>query len=199
MSIDKRRCAMLLAAGVLLPLPVLTGCSSGDDDGPPPPAARDIAPAARARTAARRHAALGDRRPADDPQRLPDRRRHRHRADRRGGAARALHPRRPRPPAAQRRLPGVRQGRPREPKQVVVYKLNPKAVWSDGRALGAEDFAAQWKALRGTENAYWTARNAGYDRIEKIEPATRTTRSRSPSPSRTPTGGRCSRRCTRRA
>ena len=47
MSIDKRRCAMLLAAGVLLPLPVLTGCSSGDDDGPPSPAARDIAPASR--------------------------------------------------------------------------------------------------------------------------------------------------------
>ncbi|MBO8187497.1 ABC transporter family substrate-binding protein [Streptomyces sp. DW4-2] len=55
-----------------------------------------------------------------------------------------------------------------EPRQTVVYKLNPKARWSDGRRLGAADFRAQWKALRGKNNAYWTARNAGYDRIHKI-------------------------------
>ncbi|CAM5244526.1 hypothetical protein SHIRM173S_02933 [Streptomyces hirsutus] len=30
-------------------------------------------------------------------------------------------------------------------------------------------FAAQWRALSGKDSAYWTARNAGYDRIEKIE------------------------------
>ncbi|WCN03060.1 ABC transporter family substrate-binding protein [Streptomyces sp. M92] len=56
-----------------------------------------------------------------------------------------------------------------EPKQVVVYKLNQQAVWSDGREIGAADFAAQWRALSGKDTAYWTARNAGYDRIEKIE------------------------------
>ncbi|MFF4251558.1 ABC transporter family substrate-binding protein [Streptomyces sp. NPDC001663] len=56
-----------------------------------------------------------------------------------------------------------------EPKQVVVYKLNQQAVWSDGREIGAADFAAQWRALSGKETAYWTARNAGYDRIAKIE------------------------------
>ncbi|MFG2682312.1 ABC transporter family substrate-binding protein [Streptomyces sp. NPDC048392] len=56
-----------------------------------------------------------------------------------------------------------------EPKQVVVYKLNQRAVWSDGREIGAADFAAQWRALSGKDSAYWTARNAGYDRIEKIE------------------------------
>ncbi|MGP3972960.1 ABC transporter family substrate-binding protein [Streptomyces sp. 8N114] len=55
-----------------------------------------------------------------------------------------------------------------EPRQTVVYKLNPKARWSDGRRLGAADFRAQWKALRGKNNAYWTARNAGYDRIRKV-------------------------------
>ncbi|WP_432107149.1 ABC transporter family substrate-binding protein [Streptomyces sp. AA1529] len=55
-----------------------------------------------------------------------------------------------------------------DPRQTVVYKLNPKARWSDGRRLGAADFRAQWKALRGKNNAYWTARNAGYDRIRKI-------------------------------
>ncbi|MGW1253999.1 ABC transporter family substrate-binding protein [Streptomyces sp. NPDC002513] len=56
-----------------------------------------------------------------------------------------------------------------EPKQVVVYRLNQQAVWSDGREIGADDFAAQWRALSGKDKAYWTARNAGYDRIQKIE------------------------------
>ncbi|MGQ4329832.1 ABC transporter family substrate-binding protein [Streptomyces hayashii] len=56
-----------------------------------------------------------------------------------------------------------------QPKQVVLYKLNQQAVWSDGREIGAADFAAQWRALSGKDSAYWTARNAGYDRIEKIE------------------------------
>ncbi|GGU81576.1 lipoprotein [Streptomyces filipinensis] len=56
-----------------------------------------------------------------------------------------------------------------EPRQVVLYKLNQQAVWSDGREIGAADFAAQWRALSGRNSAYWTARNAGYDRIEKIE------------------------------
>ncbi|MGV9242981.1 ABC transporter family substrate-binding protein [Streptomyces sp. NPDC003710] len=56
-----------------------------------------------------------------------------------------------------------------EPKQVVVYRLNQQAVWSDGREIGADDFAAQWHALSGKDNAYWTARNAGYDRIAKVE------------------------------
>ncbi|MFD7873125.1 ABC transporter family substrate-binding protein [Streptomyces sp. NPDC059766] len=56
-----------------------------------------------------------------------------------------------------------------EPKQVVLYRLNQQAVWSDGREIGAADFAAQWRALSGKDSAYWTARNAGYDRIEKIE------------------------------
>ncbi|MFE3825124.1 ABC transporter substrate-binding protein [Streptomyces sp. NPDC059092] len=57
----------------------------------------------------------------------------------------------------------------REPKQVVLYKLNQQAVWSDGREIGAPDFVAQWRALRGKDSAFWTARNAGYERIEKIE------------------------------
>ncbi|MFI0539954.1 ABC transporter family substrate-binding protein [Streptomyces sp. WSLK1-3] len=56
-----------------------------------------------------------------------------------------------------------------EPKQVVLYKLNQQAVWSDGREIGAADFAAQWRALSGKDSSYWTARNAGYERIEKIE------------------------------
>ncbi|MFE3639603.1 ABC transporter family substrate-binding protein [Streptomyces sp. NPDC059169] len=57
----------------------------------------------------------------------------------------------------------------REPRQVVLYKLNQQAVWNNGREIGAPDFVAQWRALSGQDSAYWTARNAGYDRIEKIE------------------------------
>ncbi|MFH9469798.1 ABC transporter substrate-binding protein [Streptomyces clavifer] len=56
-----------------------------------------------------------------------------------------------------------------EPKQTVLYKLNQQAVWSDGREIGAPDFVAQWRALSGKDSAFWTARNAGYERIEKIE------------------------------
>ncbi|MEV6164645.1 ABC transporter family substrate-binding protein [Streptomyces sp. NPDC052052] len=57
----------------------------------------------------------------------------------------------------------------REPRQVVLYRINPRAVWSDGREIGAPDFVAQWRALNGKDSAFWTARNAGYERIEKIE------------------------------
>ncbi|MCL6736465.1 ABC transporter family substrate-binding protein [Streptomyces neyagawaensis] len=57
----------------------------------------------------------------------------------------------------------------REPRQVVLYKLHQEAVWSDGREIGAADFVAQWRALAGKDSAYWTARNAGYERIEKVE------------------------------
>ncbi|MCT2591944.1 ABC transporter family substrate-binding protein [Streptomyces sp. N2-109] len=56
----------------------------------------------------------------------------------------------------------------REPQQTIVYTLNPKARWSDGRAVGAADFAAQWKALSGEDSAYWSARNSGYERIGKV-------------------------------
>ncbi|MEU2669125.1 ABC transporter substrate-binding protein [Streptomyces sp. NPDC007164] len=56
-----------------------------------------------------------------------------------------------------------------EPRQVVLYRLNQQAVWSDGREMGASDFVAQWRALSGNDSAFWTARNAGYERIEKIE------------------------------
>nr|WP_153453455.1 ABC transporter family substrate-binding protein [Streptomyces smaragdinus] len=56
----------------------------------------------------------------------------------------------------------------RTPKQVVVYRLNPKAKWSDGQPIAVEDFRAQWQALNGKDAAYWTARNAGYDKIESV-------------------------------
>jgi peptide/nickel transport system substrate-binding protein len=54
------------------------------------------------------------------------------------------------------------------PKQIVKYRLNPKAVWSDGTSITAADFIAQWKALAGTNTAFQTASNTGYNQIESV-------------------------------
>lgn len=169
MSIAKRRRVALLAAGVLLPLPWVSGCSSSDDDDSSPTAARrDVAPAARDKVAG-----TGTLRWALD------------------AAPGTFNVFQTNADSGTQRIAGAvlpslftldGRGRPqrnpdyleaadvvdREPKQVVRYKLNPKAVWTDGRPIGAEDFIAQWKALRGADGAYWTARNAGYDRIAKV-------------------------------
>jgi peptide/nickel transport system substrate-binding protein len=161
------RSVAFLTAGVLT-LPALTGCSSEDPSGKPL-AAQDIAAAARARVSDG-----GTLRWAADS--VPDTL-NTFQSDADATTTRV----------AQAVLPSMYRmdetGRPvrnpdylesaevveTEPKQVVVYKLNQQAVWSDGREIGAADFAAQWRALSGKDSAYWTARNAGYDRIEKIE------------------------------
>ncbi|MER0246801.1 ABC transporter substrate-binding protein, partial [Streptomyces sp. HSW2009] len=166
-----RRCVGLFAAGVLLPLPVVAGCSSGgDEDAAAAPAAHDVASAARADLSGR-----GTLRWALDaaPATL-----NAYHADADAGTDRV----------AGAVLPLLftldQQGRPqrnpdylesaevidREPRQVVGYRLNPKAVWSNGRALGVADFRAQWRALRGKDAAYRAARNTGYERIERIAP-----------------------------
>ncbi|MFI2644603.1 ABC transporter family substrate-binding protein [Streptomyces sp. NPDC018610] len=161
------RSVAFLTAGALA-VPLLAGCGS-DDEGSKPLAAQDIASAKREQ--------IGDGgtlRWAVDamPQTLNT-----FQADADAGTTRI----------AQAVLPAMfridAEGRPQrdadyldsarvvetEPKQVVVYRLNQQAVWSDGREIGAADFAAQWRALSGKDSAYWTARNAGYDRIEKVE------------------------------
>jgi peptide/nickel transport system substrate-binding protein len=161
------RSVAFLTAGVLA-VPALAGCSSEDPSGEPL-AGPDIAPAARARIAdgGTLHWAVDS-----VPETLNT-----FQSDADATTARV----------AQAVLPSMyrtdRTGRPvrnpdylesakvvtTQPKQVVLYKLNQQAVWSDGREIGAADFAAQWRALSGKDSAYWTARNAGYDRIEKIE------------------------------
>ncbi|WP_217241120.1 ABC transporter family substrate-binding protein [Streptomyces sp. AC555_RSS877] len=161
------RSVSFLTAGALA-VPLLAGCSSEDKAGRPL-AGQDIAPAARNKLADG-----GTLRWAVDavPETLNT-----FQADADAGTHRI----------AQAVLPSMyrmdRNGRPErnpdylesakvvetEPKQVVLYKLNQQAVWSDGREIGAADFAAQWRALSGKDTAYWTARNAGYERIEKIE------------------------------
>ncbi|MFJ7588863.1 ABC transporter family substrate-binding protein [Streptomyces sp. NPDC097617] len=168
MSQRRRRSLALLTSGVLA-LPLLTGCGAGDDEGGPAAAGQDIATTTRDRVADG-----GVLRWAVDA--LPDTL-NTFQADADATTARI----------AGAVLPQLfvldAKGRPvanpdylekaevieREPKQVVLYKLNQQAVWSDGREIGAADFVAQWRALNGKDSAYWTARNAGYDRIEKIE------------------------------
>jgi peptide/nickel transport system substrate-binding protein len=55
-----------------------------------------------------------------------------------------------------------------EPKQIVTYKLNAKAVWEDGTPLAVGDFEAQWKALKGTDPAFRIASSNGYEKIESV-------------------------------
>ncbi|UQX02816.1 ABC transporter family substrate-binding protein [Streptomyces sp. RerS4] len=168
MTQRRRRSLALLTSGVLA-LPLLAGCGAGEDEGGPVAAGQDIATTARDKVADG-----GVLRWAVDtlPQTLNS-----FQAD---------------ADATTNRIAGAvlpqlftldAKGRPvanpdylekaevveREPKQVVLYKLNQQAVWSDGREIGAPDFVAQWRALNGKDSAYWTARNAGYERIEKIE------------------------------
>ncbi|WP_062641247.1 ABC transporter family substrate-binding protein [Streptomyces maremycinicus] len=161
------RSVAFLTAGALA-VPLLSGCGSADEAGKPL-ARQDIAPAGRARVAEG-----GTLRWAVDavPETFNT-----FQSDADATTTRV----------AQAVLPSMYRldatGRPQrdsdylesakvvdtEPKQVVLYKLNQQAVWSDGREIGAADFAAQWRALAGKDSAYWTARNAGYERIEKIE------------------------------
>ncbi|MFC7263166.1 ABC transporter family substrate-binding protein [Streptomyces lutosisoli] len=53
--------------------------------------------------------------------------------------------------------------------QTVVYKLNPKAKWSDGKQLSWRDFNALWKATNGTNKDYEAANTSGYDQISAVE------------------------------
>ena len=54
------------------------------------------------------------------------------------------------------------------PRQVVTYRINPRAVWDDGTPISESDFEAQWKALSGSNPAYRVASSSGYDQIESV-------------------------------
>ncbi|MGH9012049.1 MAG: ABC transporter family substrate-binding protein, partial [Acidimicrobiia bacterium] len=54
------------------------------------------------------------------------------------------------------------------PKQVVTYKINPKAKWYDDTPITWVDSEAQWKARNGTNSAYRVASTQGYDKIESV-------------------------------
>ncbi|HEV3362793.1 MAG TPA: ABC transporter family substrate-binding protein [Acidimicrobiia bacterium] len=55
-----------------------------------------------------------------------------------------------------------------EPKQVVTYKLNPKATWDDGKPITIADFEAQWKALNGKDDRFRNVSSNGYEKIESV-------------------------------
>jgi peptide/nickel transport system substrate-binding protein len=59
--------------------------------------------------------------------------------------------------------------------QTVVYKINPKAVWSDGTPISAADFIYAWQAQSGNPKfkdvggaAYLAASTAGYNQIKSV-------------------------------
>lgn len=51
-------------------------------------------------------------------------------------------------------------------KPVVTYKLNPKAVWSDGVQITCDDFAYTWDAIANGKDIYDPT---GYTDIEKVD------------------------------
>lgn len=53
-------------------------------------------------------------------------------------------------------------------KQTVTYALNPKAVWTDGKSVTADDFISMWKALNGTNKAYAVISTTGYEKMESV-------------------------------
>ncbi|TDD11901.1 ABC transporter family substrate-binding protein [Nonomuraea deserti] len=54
--------------------------------------------------------------------------------------------------------------------QTIKYTIDPKAVWSDGRPISADDFIYTWRALDPRECPKCQASNtAGYDRIKSVK------------------------------
>ncbi|MFA1550030.1 ABC transporter family substrate-binding protein [Actinomadura chokoriensis] len=53
--------------------------------------------------------------------------------------------------------------------QTVIYRLNQRARWSDGRPIGYADFVAQAHALSGRDPRYEVSTVTGYRLIKRIE------------------------------
>jgi peptide/nickel transport system substrate-binding protein len=53
--------------------------------------------------------------------------------------------------------------------QVVTYKLNPKAKWSDGKPITWRDYEAEWNALRDANGPYKLTSATGYERISSVK------------------------------
>lgn len=52
--------------------------------------------------------------------------------------------------------------------QTVVLKINPKAVWSDGTPISADDFIWNWQAQNGTNKDLDVASTTGYEDIGSV-------------------------------
>jgi peptide/nickel transport system substrate-binding protein len=55
-----------------------------------------------------------------------------------------------------------------DPKQVVTYAINPKAMWYEGTPITWEDFHWHWRALNGSNKAYHIVSSTGYSDIESV-------------------------------
>ncbi|MER5636445.1 ABC transporter family substrate-binding protein [Kitasatospora sp. NPDC002227] len=53
--------------------------------------------------------------------------------------------------------------------EVITYKVNPKAKWSDGKPIGYQDFKAVWETSNGKNPAYNIADSSGYEQISSVE------------------------------
>lgn len=53
--------------------------------------------------------------------------------------------------------------------QTVIYRMNPRARWSDGRPIGERDFAAQAHALSGRDPRFQVSAVTGYRQIRRVE------------------------------
>lgn len=53
-------------------------------------------------------------------------------------------------------------------KQTVTYALNPKAVWTDGKSVTANDFISMWNASNGTNKAFAVISSVGYEKMESV-------------------------------
>ncbi|MEO5974864.1 MAG: ABC transporter family substrate-binding protein [Ilumatobacteraceae bacterium] len=53
--------------------------------------------------------------------------------------------------------------------QVVTYKLNPLAKWSNGKPVGFADFVGLWKANNGSNPAFEIISTTGYEDISSVK------------------------------
>lgn len=53
--------------------------------------------------------------------------------------------------------------------QTIEVRLNPRAVWQDGKPIVAADMIAWWKALNGSDAAYNVMSTAGFEEIKSVK------------------------------
>ena len=52
--------------------------------------------------------------------------------------------------------------------QTLTYTLNPKAKWSNGKAVGLADWVGMWKANSGADTKYSVVSTTGYEDIQSV-------------------------------
>jgi peptide/nickel transport system substrate-binding protein len=64
--------------------------------------------------------------------------------------------------------PKVAAGADGKSQLVLTLKLNPKAIWNDGKVIGADDWIATWKAMSGANPKFTPASSDGWDQIASV-------------------------------